>query len=229
MDYLKVYCSMRGNGCGWSGTLRQLDAYLDPNQNNCQQIIPNNKVKQHVAMECVKRDYCPLQCPNFCGVTCEHDILKDHMRMCRLGVACEFNGVRCDGMFRREDQEQHTRQKFGKLAKKFRKQKTQKELQQQKWKLEKKFEEQERRFRVQEHRFHKVLKEQDKKFVEVQEKSDQNEVKFKEINSINLKRIFAIENDTMEKEKDRFNDWESPAMYTHICVYKFCIGINANE
>ena len=102
---------------------------------NCQQSIPKNKVEQHVAQHCAKRPYVcqhcnfkatyeevvdthlpeckyvPLQCPNRCGVTFERDFMEDHMKMCRLEeVWCEFSGVGCDGRFRQEDQEEHTRQ-----------------------------------------------------------------------------------------------------------------------
>ena len=55
--------------------------------------------------------YVPLQCPNLCGVTFERDFMEDHMKMCRLeDVECEFSGVGCEYRFRREDQEDHTRQ-----------------------------------------------------------------------------------------------------------------------
>ena len=102
---------------------------------NCQQAIPKNEIEQHVAQHCAKRPYVcqhcnfkatyeevvdthlpeckyvPLQCPNLCGVTFERDFIEDHMRMCRLEeVGCEFSGAGCDGRFRREDQEEHTRQ-----------------------------------------------------------------------------------------------------------------------
>ena len=102
---------------------------------NCQQTIPKNKMEQHVAEECVKRafvckhcsfkatyeevvdihlpecKYVPLQCPNLCGVTCEREFMEDHMKTCRLEeVGCEFSGVGYEGKFRREDQEEHTRQ-----------------------------------------------------------------------------------------------------------------------
>ena len=37
--------------------------------------------------------------------------MEDHMKMCRLeAVGCEFSSVGCEGQFRREDQEEHTRQ-----------------------------------------------------------------------------------------------------------------------
>ena len=143
---LQAYCSMKEKGCGWSGTLEQLDTHLDPDQDNCQYVdtkcplnchmtIPRNKVEQHVAQHCAKRPYVcqhcnfqatyeevvdahlpeckyvPLQCPNLCGVTCEREDMEDHMKMCRLEeIGCEFSGVGCDGRFRREDQEEHTRQ-----------------------------------------------------------------------------------------------------------------------
>ena len=143
---LQVYCSMKERGCGWSGTLEQLDTHLDPDQDNCQYVdtkcplnchmtIPKNNVKQHVAQHCAKRPYVcqhcnfkatyeevvdkhlpeckyvPLQCPNLCGVTFERDFMEDHMKMCRLeDVECEFSGVGCDGRFRREEQEDYTRQ-----------------------------------------------------------------------------------------------------------------------
>ena len=102
---------------------------------NCHMTIPKNKVEQHVAQHCAKRPYVcqhcnfkvtyeevvdkhlpeckyvPLQCPNQCGVTFERDFTEDHMKMCRLEeVGCEFNGVGCGDRFRREDQEEHTRQ-----------------------------------------------------------------------------------------------------------------------
>ena len=102
---------------------------------NCHMTIPKDKVEQHVAQHCAKRPYVcqhcnfkatyeevvdkhlpeckyvPLQCPNLCGVTFERDFMEDHMKMCRLEkVGCEFSGVGCDDRFRREDQEEHTRQ-----------------------------------------------------------------------------------------------------------------------
>ena len=43
-----------------------------------------------------------------------------------------------------------------------------------------------------------------------------------------LKRNFEMKNFSQEKAKDKFGDWYSPAMYTHVCGYKFCIGVAAN-
>ena len=125
VNQLQVFCSMKERGCDWSRTLEQLDTHLDPDQDNCQYVdtkcplnchmtIPKNKVEHHVAQHCAKRPYVchvPLQCPNLCKVTFEHDLMEDHMKMCHLqNVGCEFSGVGCDGWFIREDQEEHTRQ-----------------------------------------------------------------------------------------------------------------------
>ena len=59
------------------------------------------------------------------------------------------------------------------------------------------------------------------------EKSKQNEADVV-IDNFILKRTFAMENFIKEKAKDEIYDWKSPAMYTHVCGYKFCIGIAAN-
>ena len=37
-----------------------------------------------------------------------------------------------------------------------------------------------------------------------------------------------MESFSKEKAKDAFSNWQSPAMYTHVSGYKFCIGVNAN-
>ena len=146
IDKLKVYCSMKGRGCCWLGILEQLDTHLDPEQDdcqyvdtrcplNCQQTIPKNKVEQHMAEECAKRDfvckhcsfkaayedvmdkhlpecsYVPLQCPNVCGVTCERGFMEDHMKTCRLEeITCEFSDVGCKQSFIREKQEEHVKE-----------------------------------------------------------------------------------------------------------------------
>ena len=61
------------------------------------------------------------------------------------------------------------------------------------------------------------------------EESDQNKVAIKEVAKfVDLKRTFKMVNFSKEKAKDEVSDWKSPAMYTHVCGYKFCIGIDAN-
>ena len=336
---------------------------------NCHMTIPKNKVEQHVAQHCAKRPYVcqhcnfkatyeevvdthlleckyvPLQCPNLCGVTFERDFMEDHMKMCRLEeVGCEFRGVGCDGRFRREDQEEHTRQnsqkhltltaslavdtkeqlqqklleqdkkhkeeeeklkqkieeqekklkeeekkrqrqeeKLGEQEKMLEEQ--EKNLGEQKKRLngqEKKLEEEEKKRQQQERKLgeqekklddqNKKLKEQAKKLInqeneqkkeelklkqkieelnsvqqqkldehkqlleqqfkmlkEVVDKSIQNEGKLSMIPStIYLNRRFEMMNFSREKAKDKESDWKSPAMYTHVCGYKFCIGVDAN-
>ena len=37
-----------------------------------------------------------------------------------------------------------------------------------------------------------------------------------------------MKNFGIEKVKDKYGEWYSPAMYTHVCGYKFCIGVAAN-
>ena len=39
---------------------------------------------------------------------------------------------------------------------------------------------------------------------------------------------FVMDNYRREKVKDKINDWQSPAMYTHLLGYKFCVGVDAN-
>ena len=292
---LQVYCSMKRRGCGWCGTLEQLDTHLIPDLDNCQyvdtscplnckQTLPKKKMEQHVAEECVQRDYgcqhcafkatyevvvdthrpecvyLPLPCLNLCGVTCERGLMEEHMAMCRLQeVACEFTGVGCDRKLKREEQEEHTRQNTHKhltitaaAAVKMKEQLLQKieeqeqKNQQQLLKLDKqeqKLDKQEQKNQQQElklentvEKLEQVIKLQEKKIEEMEQKfeqllkeSDQNEVALNEVaTGTILKRTFEMENFSKEKAKDKYDDWKSPAMYTHVGGYKFCIGIDAN-
>ena len=335
INNLQVYCIMKEMGCGWSGTLEQLDSHLDPDQDNCQyvdtkcplncqQTIPKNKMEQHVAEECVKRafvckhcsfkatyeevvdihlpecKYVPLQCPNRCGVTCERDFMEDHMKICRLeDVGCEFSGLGCEGRFRREDQEEHTRQNSQQhltytalLAMETKEQLQQKilELQQiiqeqdKKHKenekklnrnvkelekilvdIERKLQDQDKEHIEEEQELKKKLEEQEKKLHEQDEEFTEEGKKLKQIldeqrqmleENFDLKlsklkemlqdfktksdkefsyfskvaqvRNFEMKNFSQEKAKNKVCDWKSPAMYTHVCGYKFCIGVDAN-
>ena len=97
-----------------------------------QQLVPRNAVQQHTSQECVKREhtcqhcnykasyeevmdvhlpdcqYVPLQCPNRCGVTCEREMMEDHLKICLLEeVACKFERVGCKERPRRENLEEH--------------------------------------------------------------------------------------------------------------------------
>ena len=297
---LQVYCSMKGRGCDWSGTLEQLDTHLDPDQDNCQyvdtkcplncqQTTPKNKVEQHVTQHCAKRayecrycsfkatyeevvvshlpecKYVPLQCPNRCGVTSERDFMEDHMKICRLEeVGCEFSGVGCDDRFNREDQEEHTRQNSRKhltltasLAVETKEQLQQKLLEQDKKhkeeeeKLRQKIEEQEKELVQQKKQIDEQEKKLDARLKEQKEmleqqfnsklqdmketlldviitKSDHHKVKVSKVSSmLCLNRRFEMKNFSHEKAK-KTDDWKSPAMYTHVCGYKFCIGVDVN-
>ena len=39
---------------------------------------------------------------------------------------------------------------------------------------------------------------------------------------------FTMDDFSIEKAKNKYDDWKSPPMYTHPCGYKFCVGIDAN-
>ena len=278
---LQVYCSMKRRGCGLCGILEQLDTHLNPDLDNCQyvdtscplnckQTLPKNKMEQHVAEECVHRDYgcqhcafkatyevvvdthwpecvyLPLPCPNLCGVTCERGLMEDHMAMCRLQeVACEFTGVGCDRKLKREEQEEHTRQNTHKhltitaaAAVKMKEQLLQKieeqeqKNQQQLLKLdkqEKRIQQQELKLESTVEKLEQIIKLQEKKIEQLLKESDQNKVALEGVTEyVGLKRTFEMENFSKEKAKDKYEDWKSPAMYTHVCGYKFCIGIDAN-
>ena len=91
INCLQVYCSMKERGCGWSGTLEQLDTHLDPDQDNCQYVdtkcplnchmtIPKNKVEQHVAQHCAKRPHVCQHC-NF-KATYE-EVVDTHLPECK--------------------------------------------------------------------------------------------------------------------------------------------------
>ena len=163
---------------------------------NCHMTIPKNKVEQHVAQHCAKRPYVcqhcnfkatyeevvdkhlpeckyvPLQCPNLCGVTFERDFMEDHMKMCRLKeVGCEFYGVGCDGRFRREDQEEHTRKNSQKhltltasLAVETKEQ------------LQQKLLEQDKKHKEEEEKLKQRIEEQEKKIEELAKKDNEHSV-----------------------------------------------------
>ena len=121
-----------------------------------------------------------------------------------------------------QEQEEKLQEQEGKL------QEQEEKLQEQ----EEKLQEQEEKLQEQGEQIQKVrelLQEHGKKFERVEEKSDQNEGAVGKVtNFINLKRRFAMENFSLEKVKDKVGDWNGPAMYTHMCGYKFCIVIDAN-
>ena len=112
---LLAYCSMKDRGCGWSGTLEQLDTHLDPDHDdncqyvdtkcplNCQQTIPKNKVEQHVAQHCAKRPYVCQHC-NF-KATYE-EVVDKHLPECKY-VPLQCPNL-CGVTFERDFMEDHT-------------------------------------------------------------------------------------------------------------------------
>ncbi len=304
---------------------------------NCLQNIPKNKVDQHVTQECTKRPhvcqhcgfkatyeevvdthlpeckYVALQCPNMCGVSCECEVMEDHMKICRLEeVECQFSSVGCDGWFVREDQDEHARQNSQKhltlttslvvnikkdFQRKMEKQEhkiqeqervlkeQEKRLEQQEKTLEqqektlgeqektlgeqektlgkqektleqqeKTLEQQEKTSGEQEKRLGKQektlveqqktleqqentlgeqlkkLEEKDKEITELKFSLQENQQRVSDLfNMIVPSRKFEMKNFSLEKAKNKRNDWMSPAMYTHLCGYKFCIGVDANR
>ena len=239
---------------------------------NCQQTIPKNKVEQHVAQHCAKRPYVcqhcnfkatyedvvdkhlqeckyvPLKCPNLCGVTFERDFMEDHMKMCRLeDVGCEFSGVGCEDRFRREEQEDHTRQNSrnhltltASLAVE-----TREQLQDQVAKyrereqnLKQKLEEQDQKLKELEQKLKEQEKKQDQKLKEQDQKLEEQKDSLTKLTkllkwsedklSCLMTRTFKMENFSKKKENYFNNVWYGSAMYTHVYGYKFCIGVYAN-
>ena len=110
---LQVYCSMKERGCGWSGTLEQLDTHLDPDHDNCQYVdtkcplnchmtIPKNKLEQHVAQHCAKRPYVCQHC-NF-KATYE-EVVDKHLQECKY-VPLQCPNL-CGVTFERDFMEDH--------------------------------------------------------------------------------------------------------------------------
>ena len=113
INCLQVYCNLKERGCGWSGTLEQLDTHLDPDQDNCQYVdtkcplnchltIPKNKVEQHVAQHCAKRPYVCQHC-NF-KATYE-EVVDTHLPECKY-VPLQCPNL-CGVTFERDFMEDH--------------------------------------------------------------------------------------------------------------------------
>ena len=112
INNLQVYCSMKERGCGWSGTLEQLDTHLDPHQDNCQYVdtkcplkclktIPKNNLDDHLAQHCVKRAYV---C-RYCSFKATYEEVVDtHLPQCKYALDCPN---RCGATFERDFLEDH--------------------------------------------------------------------------------------------------------------------------
>ena len=103
---LKISCSLKERGCGWSGPLASLDAHLHPDTGDCEyadvdcplkcgQKVSKKTLERHTAKECVQRDY---MCP-YCAFKATYEIVTEiHWPECsyfplacpnRCGVTCE--------------------------------------------------------------------------------------------------------------------------------------------
>ena len=110
INNLQVYCSMKERGCGWSGTLDQLDTHLDHNCQyvdtkcplNCLKTIPKNNLDDHLAQHCVKRAYV---C-RYCSFKASYEVVVDtHLPQCKyVPMDCPN---RCGATFERDFFEDH--------------------------------------------------------------------------------------------------------------------------
>ena len=189
--------------------------------------------------------YYPLRCRNSCGVTCERQYMTDHMKMCPLErIDCRFSHFGCTETFKRENEEEHMKpnvQAHLNLATESlkRKQVAQEQLLEQLLEQERKFE---KKLAVQERKFEKKLAVQERKFALQERKFALQERNFEEKLTLQkqyfqefLKSLcpalgykFELENLSVLKTRQKFRDQMSPAMYTHLHGYKFCVGIDVN-
>ena len=100
-------------------------------------------------------------------------------------------------------------------------------------KLEKTIADQETKMKEQkemlERQFNLKLQELKQILVDVIAKSNQNETKLFELSSMTvLNRKFEMKNFSRERARKLQLKWISPVMYTHLCGYKFCIGVDPN-
>ena len=269
---LKVHCSFKSRGCGWSGQLDQLEHHLYSEQGdckyvdikcplNCQQVVPKNQVEQHLSEACTKRPYVcrhcafkatyeevvdqhlpeckyvPLTCPNRCGVTCDREDMEDHMKMCRLEeMMCKFRDIGCDGRYSREDEDEYMERNTQKhlMLMADNAMETKKQLQTKVHEQEQKLGEWEQKCGKQEQTIQDLelkLEEQSKKLDLLQQDLNSKGQLLDKVTSeqlINSTRTFEMRNFSVEKAKDKPGDWKSPATYTHLHGYKFCIGVDAN-
>ena len=107
-----------------------------PCPSHCNKMVQKHYIQDHLSRECPLREYTcthcnfkasykvvsevhleicpyfPVQCPNRCGVTCEREILEDHMKMCdKEELECCFSHAGCPGKFLREEEEKHMEEK----------------------------------------------------------------------------------------------------------------------
>ena len=222
-----------------------------------QHLVKECAQREHACQYCSFKDTYQMvvdthlpQCINYrmqCTNLGTNSVMENDKSACCLKeVGCEFSGLGCDARLKVEEREEHCRQNTQKhLALTAAASVTmnimlQQKLQELEQNIVIKFHEQEQetngqnqKFMEQIQKLEKQLQEQKQNVTELKEKLNLSERNGKnlvqEITKFPLRRTFAIENfgglKVMEKEDE---DWKSPAMYTHVCGYKFCIGVHPN-
>ena len=222
----------------------------------CDKKTVRKDIVHHTTKECVKHDYVcphcafrasydivstihwpecthyPLQCPNHCGVTCERVTMDYHMKTCPLEeVECEFSHAGCKEKFKRDKEEEHMKENSQKhltmmAAASL---KMQNKLEEQERKFEEKLQEQKEQTQTLLQEYKMKLQLQEDRFKELQTKVDVLKRQCDDAERMLFMNYkFTMENFSKEKAKDLYDDWKSPPMYTHLCGYKFRIGIDAN-
>ena len=219
----------------------------------CDKKINKTKINEHITEECVKREYAcphcssnsiyeiivgvhrqecsyyPIPCPNSCGVTCVRSSMEEHVSTCSLQeVECDFKDIGCKERFRREDQEAHMKLKSQthltmmvtasvKMNKDF-----QKKLKEQQRQFEEALLAQEREF---EKKIETKLQQHERELGAIRRSAERCENLER---TCGLGHTFTMYHFSVEKAKDKYDDWKTTPMYTHLCGYKFCIGVDAN-
>ena len=106
----KVYCTLKGSGCQWMGTLENLEKHLlecpfheVECQNSCGMKIQRRMVKEHEAV-CERF---PVKCEQ-CGNLYERGDQSSHLDACSLTkVNCPFSIVGCTAKVLNKDLQQH--------------------------------------------------------------------------------------------------------------------------
>ena len=175
---LEVRCTMKDQGCEWTGQLQYLDAHLDVTSGDCQYVdeecpnmcdqkVQKRNVDTHLANECPNRDY---RCPH-CNFKDKFHLVSDHFELCPYyPLACPN---RCGAKIKRDDLPDHV--KMCRLEQK---------LQDQQEVFERKLEQRdkqitqiEQKLQDQQEVFEKKLEQTDKHFTQiVQMLQDQQEV-----------------------------------------------------
>ena len=156
---------------------------------------------------------------------------QTHLLMMATTLSQDFQGKLQEQERKSQEQERKSQEQERKLQEQERKlQEQERKLQEQERKLqeqERKLQEQERKLQEQERK----SQEQEEKFEEmlvVQHKESEEKMKALKTEIAGLFWSFSMDNFSEEKAKDEYSDWKSPPMYTHMCGYKFCVGIDAN-